>query len=120
RHPDMQGPHADVARYAGPVEGISRVLVTADNDTVRTHPGFTQPDLLAAARVAMPGMEPAEVTWLTNYDAYYYERTRTSRLPALRVKFDDPDKTWLYLDSRDGSLVLAEVQGSRTERWLYQ
>ena len=120
RHPDMQGPHADVARYAPAVEQISRVLVSADGDTARTHPGFNQQELLVAARAAMPGLEPSDVTWLTDYDAYYYERTRTSRLPALRVKFDDPDKTWLYLDSRDGSLVLAEVQGSRVERWLYQ
>jgi hypothetical protein len=120
QHPDVQGAHEDAARYAPPAEGLSRVLVSADGNVPQTHPGFTQQELLAAARAAMPGMEPAEVTWLTDYDAYYYERTRTSRLPALRVKFDDPDKTWLYLDARDGSLVLAEVQGSRMERWLYQ
>jgi hypothetical protein len=120
RRPDVQGAHQDAARYAPAAEGLSRVLVAADGDVARIHPGFTRQDLLAAARAAMPGMEPAEVTWLTDYDAYYYERTRTSRLPALRVKFDDPDKTWLYLDARDGSLVLAEVRGSRAERWLYQ
>ena len=68
----------------------------------------------------MPEAEPTEVTWLTAHDAYYYERSRTSRLPALRVKFGDPDATWFYLDARDGSLALAETRASRVERWLYQ
>ena len=69
--------------------------------------GFTQDELLTAARAAMTGMEPVEVTWLTDVDAYYYDRTGGRHLPALRAKFDDPDETWLYLDSMDGSLVQA-------------
>ena len=68
----------------------------------------------------MRGAEPADAAWLTDYDAYYYDRTGGRRLPALRVKFNDPDATWLYLDATDGSIVLAEVRGSRAERWLYQ
>ena len=98
---------------------LSRVLVTAD-DGPRVKDGFTRDELLAAARAAMPGMEPVDVTWLTDVDAYYYQRTGGTRLPALRAKFNDPDETWLYLDSRDGSLVQTEVRESRIERWLYQ
>jgi hypothetical protein len=76
--------------------------------------------LLTAARKAMQGMEPVEVAWLTEVDAYYYQRTGGTRLPALRAKFNDADETWMYLDSRDGSLVQTEVRESRLERWLYQ
>lgn len=112
--------HQDTARYAAPGTGLSRVLVTADAAAPRVKDGFTRDELLAAARAAMPGLEPFEATWLTDVDAYYYQRTGGSRLPALRAKFNDADDTWLYLDARDGSLVQAEVRGSRAERWLYQ
>jgi hypothetical protein len=113
-------PHQDEARYAPRDQRPVRVFVSADGSQPGVREGFTRDELLTAARAAMAGMEPTEVSWLTDYDAYYYDRTGGRRLPALRAKFDDPDRTWLYLDSADGSLVLAEVSGSRTERWLYQ
>jgi hypothetical protein len=113
-------PHQDSARYASRDERPARVLVSADGDAPGIRNAFTRDELLGAARAAMAGTEPVEVTWLTAFDAYYYDRTGGRRLPALRAKFDDPDQTWLYLDSSDGSLVLAEVRGSRAERWLYQ
>ena len=112
-------PHQDGARYAPGAARLVRVLVIAAG-APRIHPAFRRDELLAAARAAMPGYPPAEIAWLTDYDAYYYDRTGGRRLPGLRVKFDDPDRTWLYLDPADGSLVLAEVRGSRAERWLYQ
>jgi hypothetical protein len=119
--PDISGrPHQDAARYAPQGEPPSRVFVSAGSGGAGIRQGFTQDELLMAARNAMGGMEPAEATWLTAYDAYYYDRTGGRHLPALRAKFDDPDGTWLYLDSTDGSIALAEVRGSRAERWLYQ
>jgi hypothetical protein len=118
--PDISArPHQDAARYAPQGEAPSRVFVSADGSAA-IRQGFTQDELLTAARSAMGGMEPTEVTWLTAYDAYYYDRTGGRHLPALRAKFNDPDGTWLYLDSTDGSIALAEVRGSRAERWLYQ
>ena len=111
--------HQDTARYAPAGAELSRVLLTADAGP-KVKDGFTRDELLVAARAAMPGMEPVDVAWLTDVDAYYYQRTGGTRLPALRAKFDDPDETWLYLDSRDGSLVQTEVRESRIERWLYQ
>ena len=113
-------PHQDAARFATPSGGLSRVLVTADAAAPRVKDGFSRDELLVAARAAMSGMEPVEATWLTDVDAYYYQRSGGSRLPALRAKFNDEAETWLYLDARDGSLVQAEVRGSRAERWLYQ
>jgi hypothetical protein len=113
--------HQDTARFARPGDsGLSRVLVAADQSVARVKDGFQHEELLAAARTVMGGMEPTEVTWLTDVDAYYYQRNGGTRLPALRAKFDDADGTWLYLDASDGSLVQSEVRDSRTERWLYQ
>ena len=119
--PDVSArPHQDAARYAPQDRRPARVFVSAGSGTPGIRQGFTQDELLTAARAAMNGMEPSEVTWLNAYDSYYYDRTGGRHLPALRAKFSDPDETWLYLDSMEGALVLAEVRGSRTERWLYQ
>jgi hypothetical protein len=38
---------------------------------------------------------------------------------VLRVKFNDPVQTWLYLDSRRGAIVRKEERLSRVNRWLY-
>jgi hypothetical protein len=113
-------PHQDAARFAPADERPRRVLVSADGSGPRIREGFTRDELLMAARAVMTGMEPTEVAWLTDYDAYYYDRTGGRRLPVLRARFNDPDQTWLYLDASDGSIALAEVRGSRMERWLYQ
>ena len=111
--------HRDTVRYAAPGATLSRVLVTAGT-APQVKDGFTRDELLAAARAAMPGMEPIELAWLTDVDNYYYQRTGGLRLPALRAKFDDADETWLYLYAGDGSLVQSESRSSRTERWAYQ
>lgn len=113
-------PHQDAARYAPADERPRRVFVSADGASPRVREGFTREELLEAARAAMAGYEPVEMTWLTAHDAYYYDRTGGRGLPALRVKFNDPDQTWLYLDAAEGRIALAEVRGSRMERWLYQ
>lgn len=113
-------PHQDAARYAPEDLRPARVFVSADGASPGIRDGFTREELLDAARAAMAGYEPTEVAWLTGHDAYYYDRTGGRRLPALRVKFSDPEETWLYLDAAEGSIALAEVRGSRMERWLYQ
>ena len=98
----MSAPFYAAYRVAGPSarsstagSRLSRVLVAADGATPRVKDGFTRDELLVAARAVMPGMEPVEATWLTDVDAYYYQRSGSSRLPALRAKFDDPEETWL-------------------------
>ena len=47
--------HQDTARYVAPGATLARVLVTASGDTPRVKEGFTQDELVAAARAAMPG-----------------------------------------------------------------
>jgi hypothetical protein len=37
---------------------------------------------------------------VVNADGYYYARWEELALPVLRVKFDDPAQTWLYIDPR--------------------
>ena len=40
-------------------------------------------------------------------------------MPVLRVRFDDPQQTWLYLDPGQGRIVLKEERLTRLNRWLY-
>jgi len=75
-------------------------------------------DMLGAAHDAMPGVAVDGVYWMSEYDAYYYSRGRLN-LPVLRVRFGDPQRTWLYLDPRRGAIVRKEVRLSRLNRWLY-
>jgi hypothetical protein len=72
----------------------------------------------------MPQVPIRDATWLTAYDAYYYGRCdeepcRSPALPVLRVKFGDPDATWLYADPARGAIVRREVRRTRLNRWLY-
>jgi hypothetical protein len=40
-------------------------------------------------------------------------------LPVVRIKFDDPEKTWTYIDLSRSALVTSFTRKQRIERWLY-
>jgi len=67
----------------------------------------------------VPGARIVEQTLLDDYDSYYYSRRRQTALPVLRVKFDDPMRTWVYVDTHTSSIVAQIHKYSRIERWLY-
>jgi uncharacterized iron-regulated membrane protein len=95
-----------------------RVLVDAESMEVR-HKRFSTDSLVARLRAALPEVPIVESALLTEYDSYYYSRGRQTPLPVVRVKFDDPAETWVYIDP-EMSQVLAEIPRlSRVERWLY-
>ena len=80
---------------------------------------FDDRRLTAAAAAALPGAAIADATRLSAYDAYYYDRDYALPLPVVRVRFADPQRTWLYLDPRRGAIVRREERLSRVNRWLY-
>jgi PepSY-associated TM region len=80
---------------------------------------FPRDEIERAARMAMPGVAIEDMAWLNTYDNYYYARDGHLTLPVLRVRYADPNRTWLYLDPRGGSIVRKEERLSRVERWLY-
>ena len=45
------------------------------------------------------------MTWLDQYDAYYYDRDGALSLPVLRVRYRDPQQTWLYFDPKRGTIA---------------
>jgi hypothetical protein len=85
------------------------------------------PQMLAAAQMAMPDAHVVTSEWLHSYDNYYYERHTSfdlglqqpvKTLPVLRVKFDDPKDTWLYVAPSHGQILKFEGI-ERANRWGY-
>jgi len=65
-------------------------------------------------------------TLLNEYDAYYYRRGEASMysaaardLPVLRMQFEDPGNTIVYISPYSGDVVLSLDQSQRTGRWLF-
>ena len=85
---------------------------------VRDQP-FSVESLMARLTAALPGETVVEQTLLTEYDSYYYSRGRQTPLPVLRVKFDDPAQTWMYLDPEMSRVLGSVPKLARVERWLY-
>jgi hypothetical protein len=101
--------------YASAAEGIVSLH--------EPHLGAAQqlpPDLvIGSAPVVMPGAPIDGMQWMDDYDAYYYDRSRRRPLPVLRVRYGDPQRTWLYFDPRHGTIARKEERLSRLNRWLY-
>ncbi len=102
---------------AGPTD-IGRVLITAETLAVRKE-AFALDSLMSRVREAYPETEIVEVRLLEEYDSYHYSRELDAPLPIMRVKFDDPDRTWIYIDPASGELATTVHRLDRVERWIY-
>ena len=80
---------------------------------------FATDALLGRVTAAAGGAKVVEQQLLSDYDSYYYSRGRQAPLPVLRVKFDDPLETWVYVDVELGQVVATIHRLNRLERWLY-
>ena len=113
--PPSGGPGAGDERTTG----LERRLVSAVTPEKGVFTSFEPERVVAAAQAAMVGVDVLDTSWLEEYDPYYYGRPGTRPLPVLRVRFDDPQETWLYLDPGQGRIVLKEERLTRLNRWLY-
>ncbi|TVP52283.1 MAG: PepSY domain-containing protein [Halomonadaceae bacterium] len=80
---------------------------------------FTEAELKQRAQRLVPNADLMETTSLENYDAYYYARHRPRPLPVLRLNFDDPGNTTLYINPANGALESRVDRRGRWRRWLY-
>ena len=80
---------------------------------------FPAQTLLDRVKQAVPDASIANSEMLSTYDSYYYSREGLAPLPVLRVKLDDPEHTWLYIDPRMSQLVGRVHRLDRAERWLF-
>jgi hypothetical protein len=95
-----------------------RLLVSANTFLLRRDL-FDEPALLQRIKAAAPDARIVESQLLTDYDSYYYSRVGQIPLPALRIKFDDPAQTWVYVDPSLSQVVTAINRWGRVERWVY-
>ncbi len=80
---------------------------------------FSIESLMGRVKEGNPGVPVAESQVLADYDSYYYAKDRESPLPVLRVKFEDPDKTWFYIDPGMSRVVGRFTRLGRVERWAF-
>lgn len=101
--------------YADAVEGI----VSLDQPQFGAVDSVPPDLIVGAASVAMPGVAIDGMQWMDSYDAYYYDRRGALPLPVFRVRYGDPQQTWLYFDPRHATIARKEERLSRLNRWLY-
>jgi hypothetical protein len=94
-------------------------LLAADQKQARPVEQFPIEPFVRQLSAFHPGYKLREAKTLTEYDDYYYSKKLEKRLPVLRVKVDNPEQSWYYVDLKTGQLVLKHEWGSRLERWLY-
>ncbi len=95
------------------------VMVSARHPERGPLVSFERSRMWDVANAAMPGIAVADAAWLSDYDAYYYSHSGTKPLPVLRIRYADPQATWLYLDPQWGIIALRLERASRWNRWLY-
>jgi hypothetical protein len=94
------------------------VLMTVDPLAVRTE-SFSVPSILSRFTEGNPDAPILESALLSRYDSYYYSRDPKPPLPVLRVKVEDPDATWFYIDPKMSQVVARFSKRERLERWVY-
>jgi hypothetical protein len=94
------------------------LLIGANPLQIRREP-FSTESLMSRLTAEVPDARIIEQTMLSEYDSYYYSRDMAAPLPVLRVKFDDPGQTWVYLDPQRGRQVAQIHRLDRIERWIY-
>jgi hypothetical protein len=99
---------------------LERRYVSAAAPAQGSFTSFPRAAMADVAEATMPGVPIASAVWLTEHDGYYYDARGTRPLPVLRIQYDDPQRTWLYLDPARGSVVQRSESITRLRRWLYQ
>jgi hypothetical protein len=94
------------------------LLLSADPLEVRREP-FSMESVLGRVKDANPEMPIMETQVLDAYDSYYYPRAGKPPLPVLRVKFGDPESTWVYVDPQMSQVVGSVTSRQRLQRWIY-
>lgn len=93
------------------------VLIAASSFTVVE--GFDVESLVSKLSSSVTDANVVNYELLAEYDNYYYSRNNQIPLPVLRVVFDDPAASWVYIDPKQSQVLTLVHKWSRIERWLY-
>ncbi|WP_343699535.1 PepSY-associated TM helix domain-containing protein [Caulobacter sp.] len=80
---------------------------------------FTDDELFARAAGLVPGARLVMRDRLTEDDAYWYGHHEPAPLPVLRAGFDDPARSWFYIDPTTGRMVGVADRSLRLYRWTF-
>ena len=94
------------------------LLVSADSPYIRRDL-FSTESLMDRVKQGNRDVPIVESSLLSNYDSYYHPTERKPPLPVLRVKFADPDATWVYIDPHMSQIVTRFTRRERLQRWIY-
>ncbi|KMY67675.1 hypothetical protein AAU61_07175 [Desulfocarbo indianensis] len=95
-------------------EGYSR-LVPAWRDYAETLQELPQSEMVAAAGQVIAGARIIAVDHADRDDLYF--RPESGKI--LKLVFNDPHDTWLYLDQRRARILMVLDGSGRANRWLY-
>ena len=95
-------------------------LMAYDDEAAPARTQLDRGTFSALAAGMMPGVRVTEAVYRERYDAFYYSvgAVAPKRMPVLLVKFDDPDRTWYYLDPYTGGILRRYDRYGRVMRWL--
>ena len=111
--------HTSISDFLSLQLNRDHVIVSALRPAKGLVKRFSDQEMFETACDAMPGVEIKDSTWLNEYDNYYYSQNGTRPLPVLRVRFNDPQQTWLYMNPQHGQMIRYDRM-SRLNRWLYK
>ncbi len=60
-----------------------------------------------------------QISELTDYDAYYYDKHRTKPLPVLKADINDQANTTYYINPETTDVMMKYENTSRINRWVY-
>jgi hypothetical protein len=106
--------------------GAAGYLATLADGTTRIVPvdgepitGFT-PERITEVVTKTAGMNAfAEIKTINQYDMYYLDRRRERPLPVVLARYDDAEKTRLYIDPKTARIVSTYNSSNWVSRWLY-
>jgi uncharacterized iron-regulated membrane protein len=75
--------------------------------------------IVAAAGRLQAGAPLLALDRLNAPDAYWYGVDAPPLLPVLRLRFDDPGATWLYIDPATGEVLATLDRRRRAYRWAF-
>ena len=90
-------------------------------------PYTLEPERLRSALFTLQAGYPPRIDILRQDDFYYYSRAEHTMgggrkphpLPIWRVRYDDPNQTWLHIDPTTGQVLNEMDSYQRAERWLF-
>jgi hypothetical protein len=96
-------------------DGTTRI-VPVDGEPIA---GFTPERITEVIAKAAGPNAFAEVTTIDQYDMYYLDRRRERPLPVILARYNDVEKTRLYIDPKTARIVSTYDSSNWVSRWLY-